>query len=625
MPAQPAVKSTRNTAESIRSAWSCPGRGAYRKSDRRASARWTLIRARETIRSPHAAIRSADRGARALQDVRRPPALDGVTLELSPGEILGLLGPNGAGKTTLVRSVAGRVAPDAGRLHLFGRLPTEPSPRALRGWVPQDLALYPLLSPRENLWAFGRYQGLAARELDAAIPRMLDWIALSERADDRTEKLSGGMKRRLNIAAGTIHRPRVLLLDEPTVGVDPQSRERIYAMIQELRDEGLSILYTTHYMEEAERLCDRIAIIDHGRIIAVGTKDELVRNTLGTARTLALEFASPVSDLLRRRLRSGAPPCSTAGPGFRSKTPARDPGDPRARVRESRSDPRPVPEDRDARVGVPAADGTGAAGVILAVALTLLAKLRRDRAAFVLSFVLPVVFFSVFALVLGGPRATRRVPLIVADEDRTPASRRFVEALGSETGLRIIRTSGGPGTQAGAPYDRAGPRDGGSIGQGVGRPHRADRLFPDGDPFRFARAGAPILLLADSSDPVAAQMLAGMMQKAALTSIPDSLAKAGWTPWINGGEASRRSSEPDGGDPFPDPCGRDGRRHRGRPREGRGAGRPGGDEEEPDRRAATPRAWASCSCSSRRRERAGPSSRKPRAARSIASSRRACR
>jgi len=230
------------------------------------------------------------------------PALAGVTLELSPGEILGLLGPNGAGKTTFVRSVAGRVAPDAGRLHLFGRLPTERSASALRGWVPQDLAIYPLLSARENLRAFGRYQGLPARELDEAIPRMLDWIALSERADERAEKLSGGMKRRLNIAAGTIHRPKVLLLDEPTVGVDPQSRERIYGMIGELRDEGLSILYTTHYMEEAERLCDRIAIIDHGRIIAVGTKDELVRNTLGTTRTLALEFASPVSDLLRRRL-----------------------------------------------------------------------------------------------------------------------------------------------------------------------------------------------------------------------------------------------------------------------------------------------------------------------------------
>ena len=229
-------------------------------------------------------------------------ALDGVTLTLGAGEILGLLGPNGAGKTTFVRSVVGRVRPDAGSLSLFGFAPSDRDAAALRGWVPQEIALYPLLSPRENLVSFGRYQGLRPDDVAAAAERTLAWAALTERADERTDRLSGGMKRRLNIAVGTIHRPRLLLLDEPTVGVDPQSRERIYGMIEELRSEGVSILYTTHYMEEAERLCDRIAIIDHGRIIADGTREELVRSTLGKSRVLTVDSGAPLPEGLRQKL-----------------------------------------------------------------------------------------------------------------------------------------------------------------------------------------------------------------------------------------------------------------------------------------------------------------------------------
>jgi ABC-2 type transport system ATP-binding protein len=229
-------------------------------------------------------------------------ALDGVTLTMAQGEILGLLGPNGAGKTTLVRSVAGRVHPEGGSLRILGEDPARKAARSLRGWVPQEIALYATLSPRENLWTFGRYQGLSGEALDAAIRRSLEWSGLADRWNDRTGRLSGGMRRRLNIAAGTIHDPKVLLLDEPTVGVDPQSRERIYEMIGELQARGVSLLYTTHYMEEAERLCDRIAIIDHGRIIALGTRDELVRETLGSRQALTVETVSPIPAALRERL-----------------------------------------------------------------------------------------------------------------------------------------------------------------------------------------------------------------------------------------------------------------------------------------------------------------------------------
>jgi ABC-2 type transport system ATP-binding protein len=234
-------------------------------------------------------------------------ALEGVSLRMSAGEILGLLGPNGAGKTTLVRSVVGRVVPDSGELRIFGKGPAEKDSTAVRGWVPQEIALYPLLSPWQNLWTFGRYQGLTGAELDAAIGRSLDWSGLADRAKDKTSSLSGGMRRRLNIACGTIHAPKLLLLDEPTVGVDPQSRERIYTMIGELKARGVSLLYTTHYMEEAERLCDRIAIIDHGRIIAAGTRDELVLATLGSRQALTIEAEAPIPASLRENLeRMGA-------------------------------------------------------------------------------------------------------------------------------------------------------------------------------------------------------------------------------------------------------------------------------------------------------------------------------
>ena len=219
-------------------------------------------------------------------------AVNGITLELNAGECLGLLGPNGAGKSTLIRSIVGRGIPDGGTVTVFGDRADSAGARAALGWVPQELALYPKLTCRENLGAFGQYYGLRGAALQQAIEWCLGWAALTDRAHEPVQNLSGGMKRRLNMAAGLIHRPKVILMDEPTVGVDPQSRNRIFEMIETLHAEGVSMIYTTHYMEEAERLCNRIAIVDHGRIIALGTRDELVRNSFASRSEVLARFAN---------------------------------------------------------------------------------------------------------------------------------------------------------------------------------------------------------------------------------------------------------------------------------------------------------------------------------------------
>lgn len=220
-------------------------------------------------------------------------ALRGVSLELRQRELLALLGPNGAGKTTLVRAIGGRVRLDAGVIELLGRSLDGGGERAELGIVPQEIALYPQLTARENLEVFGRLHGLDRPRLEEAVAGALEWTGLAARAGEPVKRFSGGMRRRLNIACGVLHRPRVVLLDEPTVGVDPQSRERIYEMLSRLKEEGATMLLTTHQLEEAEARCDRVVIIDHGQVVASGTLTELVARVFGARHELTVALDAP--------------------------------------------------------------------------------------------------------------------------------------------------------------------------------------------------------------------------------------------------------------------------------------------------------------------------------------------
>jgi ABC-2 type transport system ATP-binding protein len=205
-------------------------------------------------------------------------AVNGVDISVGPGETFGLLGPNGAGKTTSISMIAGLLAADSGSVMVAGRPINTRSTdaKAAIGLVPQDLAIYPDLSARENLTFFGRLYGMKGPSLAKRIAEVLEVIGLADRANDRTKEFSGGMKRRLNIGIGLLHQPTLLILDEPTVGVDPQSRNAILESVEQLSRAGMAVLYTTHYMEEAERLCDRVAIIDQGVVKAEGTRRQLV-------------------------------------------------------------------------------------------------------------------------------------------------------------------------------------------------------------------------------------------------------------------------------------------------------------------------------------------------------------
>lgn len=219
-------------------------------------------------------------------------AVDAVSFEIREGEIFSLLGPNGAGKTTTISMLSCLLEPTDGEALVAGHSVVR-EPLAVKhviGVVPQEIALYDTLTGRQNLDFWGRMYDMAGRQLKQRIGEVLAVVGLTDRADDRVAAYSGGMKRRLNIAVGLLHRPRIMYMDEPTVGIDPQSRRNILDTIQELNREGMTILYTTHYMEEAQELSDRVGIMDHGRLIALGTQRELTQ-MVGENETLRLHLA----------------------------------------------------------------------------------------------------------------------------------------------------------------------------------------------------------------------------------------------------------------------------------------------------------------------------------------------
>jgi len=232
-------------------------------------------------------------------------AVKGLSFAIRRGEIFGFLGPNGAGKTTTISMLSCLLEPSEGTALVAGHDVVRASREVKRciGLVPQELALYLTLSAHDNLDYFGRIYGLRGSALRQRVDEVLDMVELADRAKSAVKTYSGGMKRRLNIAAGLLHHPEVLFLDEPTVGVDPQSRNSIFEHVERLRDEGMTVLYTTHYMEEAERLCDRVAIIDEGRIIALDTPRKLISDLgqgiihLGVANDMAGETLTHIQSL----------------------------------------------------------------------------------------------------------------------------------------------------------------------------------------------------------------------------------------------------------------------------------------------------------------------------------------
>jgi ABC-2 type transport system ATP-binding protein len=243
-------------------------------------------------------------------------AVDGVSFRVLAGQTVGLLGPNGAGKSTTVSMLCGLLRPDAGQVLLDGQPVTTGAAHVKRriGLVPQDLALYEDLSAHENLRLFGALYGLKGKPLDERIARVLGLVNLVDRARDKPATFSGGMKRRLNIAAALLHDPDLLILDEPTVGVDPQSRNAIFDTLEALQAQGRSLIYTSHYMEEVERLADHIVIIDHGKVLADDSPAALHRR-LAAKALLRVELAEPVAPGLLDALRSQAGVTALAGEG----------------------------------------------------------------------------------------------------------------------------------------------------------------------------------------------------------------------------------------------------------------------------------------------------------------------
>jgi len=227
------------------------------------------------------------------------PAVDGISFEIRPGETFGLLGPNGAGKTTTINMLTGILKPDEGKILIKGTDNRKNSDiRRLVGYAPQSLAIYDELSGEENLAFFGKLYGLRGVKLKKQIDWTLDFAGLQNKRSELVKTYSGGMKRRLNLVCALIHNPPILFLDEPTVGVDPQSRNQIFDRIEQLKSEGKTIVYTTHYIEEAQRLCERVGIIDYGKLLALDTVEALIEE-YGGMSVIEAELQSPPSDMER--------------------------------------------------------------------------------------------------------------------------------------------------------------------------------------------------------------------------------------------------------------------------------------------------------------------------------------
>ena len=226
-------------------------------------------------------------------------AVDNISFNVQQGEIFSLLGPNGAGKSTTISMISGLLSPDEGDASILGHSITQngADAKACIGIVPQEIALYEDLTARENMEFWGKMYGLRGQELRQRVDEVLQMIGLTERQKDRIEKYSGGMKRRVNIGVALLHKPAVIIMDEPTVGIDPQSRRHILDGVKELQAEGATILYTTHYMEEAQELSDHIAIMDNGQIMASGTHDELVR-LIGRQDQIDLQLSAPSEQVI---------------------------------------------------------------------------------------------------------------------------------------------------------------------------------------------------------------------------------------------------------------------------------------------------------------------------------------
>jgi ABC-2 type transport system ATP-binding protein len=248
-------------------------------------------------------------------------ALDDVSFEVKKGETFGLLGPNGAGKTTTIQLLCGLLKPDSGTVTLDGKTdPTLVKVRLSLGMVPQTLAIYEELSAEENLRFFGRIYGLSGQHLKERVKDCLEIAGLTQRSKERVSKYSGGMKRRLNMVCSLLHEPPLLLLDEPTVGVDPQSRNSIFDTIESMKKQGRTIIYTTHYMEEAERICDRVAILDYGKILDMDSVHNLIAKHGGLSHIEAELEKSP-SDLDKIRQLVGNRNIQFEGTKIRFETP----------------------------------------------------------------------------------------------------------------------------------------------------------------------------------------------------------------------------------------------------------------------------------------------------------------